>query len=117
MTSSTSTASAPAVRILISRGDDTSWHAQAIECDLTAIADSRAASLDTLIKVIEVHIAHDTRMGRAPLSRLAAAPDERRAAFERAARIVDPVELARHERAALRFLVANSVDESRGSFS
>lgn len=103
----------PVLRILITRGDDTSWHAQGIECDLTAVAGSRAASLDTLMKVIEEHIAHDTRMGRAPLSRLAAAPNYRRAAFERAARVVDPVELGRHERAALRFLVANSVDDLR----
>ena len=103
-------ASIPVLRILISRGDDTSWQAQAIECDLTVIAESRAASLDALVKVIEVHAAHEARMGRAPFSRLAAAPDDRGAAFERAARLVDPVELARDGRAALRFLVANSID-------
>ena len=113
MMPSTPMVPAPVLRILISRGNDTLWHAQAIECDLTAVANSRAASLDTLVKVIEVHVAHDTRMGRAPLSRLAAAPDDRRAAFERAARVVDPVELMRDERAALRFLVANSVDDLR----
>lgn len=111
MTPPTRQAPATVLRILISRGVDTSWHAQAIECDLTAVSHSRAASLDALVKVIEVHVAHDARVGRAPLSRLAAAPEARRAAFERAARVIDPVELAADARRGLRFLVANSVDD------
>ena len=102
------------VRVLISRAEDTSWKAQALECDLLAIASSRAAALDTLVKVIEVQAAHDVRHSREPLSRFAEAPEYCWRAFNRTARVAEPVELSRHAQASsLHFLVANAVGVDR----
>ena len=104
------------VRVLISRAEDASWQAQALECDLLAISSSRAAVLDTLVKVIEVQAAHDVRHSREPLSTFAKAPESCWRAFNRTARVAEPVELSRHAPASsLRFLVANAVGVDRPS--
>ena len=104
------------VRVLISRAEDASWQAQALECDLLAIGSSRAAALDTLVKVIEVQAAHDVRHSREPLSRFAEAPEYCWRAFNRTARVAEPVELSRHGPASsLNFLVANAVGVDRES--
>jgi hypothetical protein len=100
------------VRVLISREEESSWHAQALECDLLAIAASRAAALDTLVKVIEVQAAHDARHSRKPLARFAEAPQSCWRAYARTVSVVDPVELSRNTRASLHFLVANAVGRS-----
>ena len=102
------------VRVLISRGEDASWQAQALECDLLAIGSSRAAALDTLIKVIEVQAAHDLRHSREPLARFAAAPEYCWSAFKRTVSIAEPVELTPPTPASsLHFLVANAVGVDR----
>ena len=99
------------IRVLLDRLDETSWLAHAIECDLTTAADSGGAALDALVKLIEVQVAHDARLRREPLSAFAPAPDDRVAAFERAAAIATPIELSRDERGAtVRFLVANATE-------
>lgn len=104
------------VRVLISRSEDASWQAQALECDLLAIGSSRAAALDTLVKVIEVQAAHDLRHSREPLSRFAQAPEYCWREFNRTARLAEPVELSRHAPASsLQFLVANAVGVDRPS--
>ena len=98
------------LRVLIRRGEDESWQAQALECDVKAIGATRSAALDALVKVIEVHVAHDTRQGREPLSAFAAAPDRYWAEYNRAAAAADPVELSRDDKApVLQFLVANAI--------
>ena len=98
------------VRVLISRGEDASWYAQALECDLLAIGSSRAAALDTLIKVLEVQAAHDVRNSREPLARFAAAPEYCWTAFKQSASVAEPVELTPPTPASsLHFLVANAV--------
>ena len=102
------------LRVLISRGEDASWQAQALECDLLAIGSSRAAALDTLIKVIEVQAAHDVRNSREPLARFAAAPEYCWSAFKRTASVAAPVELTHPTPASnLHFLVANAVGVDR----
>lgn len=104
------------VRVLISRAEDASWQAQALECDLLAIGSSRAAALDTLVKVIEVQAAHDVRHSREPLSTFAKAPESCWRAFNRTASVAEPVELWRHAPAStLQFLVANAVGVDRPS--
>ena len=104
------------VRVLVSRADDAWWKAQALECDLLAIGSTRAAALDTLVKVIEVQAAHDVRHSREPLSRFAAAPEYCWRAFNRTASVAEPVELWRHAPAStLQFLVANAVGVDRSS--
>ena len=99
------------LRVLIRRGEDESWQAQALECDVKAIGATRSAALDALVKVIEVHVAHDARQGREPLSSFAAAPDHYWAEYNRAAAAAEPVELSRDDKApALQFLVANAIN-------
>lgn len=106
------------LRVLISQTDDTSWQAQALECDLLAIGSSRAAALDTLVKMVEVHAAHDARNGREPLSGFAKAPGHCWTEFNRTASLVDPVELARNAHpSGLHFLVVNAVGRERRKFS
>ena len=98
------------LRVLIRRGEDESWQAQALEYDVKAIGTTRSAALDALVKVIEVHVAHDTRHGREPLSAFAAAPDHYWTEYNRAATAAEPVELSRGDKApALQFLVANAI--------
>ena len=98
------------LRVLIRRGEDQSWQAQALECDVKAIGATKSAALDALVKVIEVHVAHDARQGREPLSSFAAAPDHYWAEYNRAAAAAEPVELSRDDKApALQFLVANAI--------
>lgn len=100
------------IRVLIRRGDGTSWQAQVLESDLKTIGASRSAALDTLVKVVQVHVAFDMRLGREPLSTFAAAPDDDWTEFERASKVAQPVELSHHSRArVLCFLVANAIDE------
>ena len=100
------------IRVLIRRGDGTSWQAQVLESDLKTIGASRSAALDTLVKVVQVHVAFDMRLGREPLSTFAAAPDDDWTEFERASKVAQPVELSHHSRArVLCFLVSNAIDE------
>ena len=100
------------LRVLIRRGADASWHAHALECDVTAIGANRWTALDTLVKVIDVHLAHDTRRGRHPLSSFAAAPDRYWAEFHRASKLATPVELSRDGRPPIPyFLVANAIED------
>jgi hypothetical protein len=98
------------LRVLIRRGEDESWQAQALECDVKAIGATRSAALDALVKVIEVHVAHDAKQGREPLSSFAAAPDHYWAEYNRAVTAAEPVELSRDDKApVLQFLVANAL--------
>lgn len=100
------------IRVLIRRGAGASWQAQVLESDVRTIAASRSAALDTLVKVVQVHVAFDLRLGREPLSTFAAAPDDDWTAFDRASKVAQPVELSHHSRArVLCFLVANAIDE------
>ena len=112
MTNPLTAATVPgALRVLISRADDSSWQAQALECDVLAISPTRAAALDTLIKVIGVHVTHDARHGRKPLSGFAPAPEHCWMAFHRTTRVAQPVEFSHEGHASgLHFLVANFID-------
>ena len=100
------------MRVLIRRGDGASWQAQVLESDVRTIGTSRSAALDTLVKVVQVHVAFDMRLGREPLSTFATAPEGDWTEFHRASKVAEPVELSHHSRArVLCFLVANAIDE------
>ena len=104
-------ASRQVMRVLIRRGGGASWQAQVLESDVKTIGASRSAALDTLVKVVDVHVAFDMRLGREPLSTFAAAPDDDWTEFDRASKVAQPVELSHHSRAReLCFLVANAID-------
>lgn len=98
------------LRIVVYAEPDHRWTAQAIECDLRASSGTRDAALDTLLKLIEVHVAFDARRGTDPLSRFAPAPPPCWQRFAAAAAAQEPLELTRSDRstADLRFLVATS---------
>ena len=99
------------LRIIVHAESATRWIAQAIECDLMASGGTRDAALDTLIKLVEVHVAFDARHGTDPLSRFAPAPPECWNRFAAAAAAQEPLELTRSERPAdLRYRVATSID-------
>ena len=98
------------LRIVVYAEPHDRWIAQAIECDLSASGSTRDAALDTLIKLVEVHVAFDARRGTDPLSRFAPAPPPSWNRFAAAAAAQDPLELTRSERPTdLRYLIATAV--------
>ena len=98
------------LRIVVYAESKTRWMAQAIECDLMASGHTRDAALDTLVKLVEVHVAFDGRHGTDPLSRFAPAPPLCLRKFENAAASQAPLELTRSDRPTdLRYLVATSL--------
>ena len=100
------------LRIVVYPESHARWTAQAIEYDLMASAGTRDAALDTLIKLLEVHVTFDGRRGTEPLSRFAPAPPQCWRRFEDAAAAREPLELTWSDRPVmeLRYLVATSVD-------
>ena len=98
------------LRIVVYPESTSRWTAQAIECDLMASASTRHAALDTLLKLVEVHVAFDARQGTDPLSRFAPAPPPCWERFATAAAAEAPLELTRSDRPIdLRYLVATCV--------
>ena len=98
------------LRIVVYAEPPNRWTAQAIECDLMAWGATRHAALDTLLKLVEVHVAFDGRQGTDPLSRFAPAPQMCWERFATAAAAEAPLELTPSDRPTdLRYLVATSV--------
>lgn len=98
------------LRIVVYAESETRWTAQAIECDLMASGHTRDAALDTLVKLVEVHVAFDGRRGTDPLSQFAPAPPPCWKRFATAAAAHEPLELTRSARPTdLRYLVATSI--------
>ena len=95
------------------------WFAYALECDVKTSAKTAEAALDTLIKIVETHVAADLRSGRQPLSNFKVTPQMIWRKFASAADRQRPVELRRTEAPGrLRYLVATCtgpVDGSTGS--
>jgi len=54
----------------------TLWCAWALECDIRARGRTPDLALDTLIKIVERHVAADLRMGREPLSAFKVTPPD-----------------------------------------
>lgn len=63
------------------------WTARLLEHDLAAGGRTVEAALDTLVKIVQAHVAFDLRHGREPLSAFAPAPLLYRSAFARATRL------------------------------
>ncbi len=89
------------------------WSAYALECDLRTSAKTADAALDTLIKIVETHIAADLRTGREPLSIFKVTPQGIWNKFATAANVKHPVELRRAgSPGRLRYLVATCADDT-----
>jgi hypothetical protein len=69
------------------------WTARALEHDLAAQGRTMEAAIDTLVRLIQAHVAYDRRHNRKPLSAFAAAPRAYWSAFNRAAELPIQMEL------------------------
>ena len=95
------------LRVVVSGDAGSLWTAQALECDVMAAGQTPEAAVDTLMKIIEVQVAHDGRFARTPLAGFAAAPQSCWDQFAGAAKTDDPVEVMRAGHSGeLRYLVA-----------
>ena len=92
--------------------EEARWSAYALECDLKTSAKTADGALDTLIKVVETHVAADLRTGREPLSIFKVTPQRIWNKFAAAAHVKPPVDLHRAgSPGRLRYLVATCDDE------
>jgi hypothetical protein len=83
----------PRLRILIFPETPRMWTARLLEHDLAAAGRTEAAALDTLLKVVQAHIAFDLRHGLEPLAAFAAAPRPYWMAFAGATRMNLPMKI------------------------
>jgi hypothetical protein len=81
------------LRIVVFPETRRTWTARALEHDLAAQGRSIEAALDTLVRLIQAHVAFDKRHNRKPLSAFAAAPKVYWSAFNRAAELPIQMEL------------------------
>lgn len=103
----------PALLRVVIYSEAARWCAYALECDVSTSARTADAALDTLIKIVETHVAADLRTGREPLSIFKVTPQRIWAKFAAAATLKHPVELRRMEAPGrLRYLVATCSDHS-----
>jgi hypothetical protein len=81
------------LRIVVFPETRRTWTARALEHDLAAQGWSVESALDTLVRLIQAHVAFDRRHNRKPLSAFAAAPRVYWTAFNRAAELPIQMEL------------------------
>lgn len=81
------------LRIVVFPETHLTWTARALEHDLAAQGRTIEAAIDTLVRLIRAHVAHDRRHNRKPLSAFAAAPKVYWNAFNRAAELPILMEL------------------------
>ena len=81
------------LRIVVFPETHRTWTARALEHDLAAQGRTMESAIDTLVKLIQAHIAYDRRHNRKPLSAFAAAPKLYWSAFNRAAELPILMEL------------------------
>jgi hypothetical protein len=97
----------PALLRIVIYSEATWWCACALECDVQAFCKTAEAALDTVVQIVETHVAADIRMGREPLSGFSVTPQQIWTKFSTAARLKHPVELNRTDSPVhLRYLVA-----------
>jgi hypothetical protein len=72
------------LRIVVFPETQRTWTARALEHDLAAQGRTIESAVDTLVKLIQAHVAYDRRHNRKPLSAFAAAPRLYWSAFNRA---------------------------------
>ena len=101
----------PALLRVVIYSEAARWFAYALECDVRASAKTAEAALDTLIKIVEAHIAADLKRGEEPLSLFKVTPHGIWNKFAAAASAKHPVELRRTESPGrLRYLVATCAE-------
>ena len=106
------------LRIVVYAESPGQWCAQALECDVKSASRTADAALDTLIKILEAHIAADLRPGVHPLASFTAAPQPMWSKFAMAAQAAHPFELHRADSPGrLRYLIAKSIDDAAASSS
>lgn len=84
------------LNIVVFPDSSKAWTARCLEHDLSARGTTAEAAVDTLVKIVDAHIAYDIRHGRTPLSAFMAAPRLYWNAFTGAQK-ARPVELRRPE--------------------
>lgn len=90
--------------------EPTLWCAWALECDIRARGRTAEIALDTLIKIVERHVAADLRMGREPLSAFKVTPAD---IWNKFAATLGPVEVRRNPSSTrLRYVVATAVSQA-----
>lgn len=85
------------VKIVVFPDSSKAWTARCLQHDLSARGTTAEAAVDTLVKIVDAHIAYDIRHGRTPLSAFMAAPRLYWNAFTGAQK-VRPVELRQPEK-------------------
>lgn len=83
----------PGLRILIFPETSRTWTARLLQHDLAAGGRTMEGALDTLLKVVQAHVAFDLRHGLKPLSAFEAAPRPYWKAFAGATRVNLPMEI------------------------
>ena len=106
------------LRIVVYAESPGQWCAQALECDVKGSSRTADAALDTVIKIVEAHIAADLRPGVHPMASFNAAPQPMWSKFAMAAQAAHPFELHRADSpGGLRYLIAKSIDDAAASSS
>ena len=106
----------PALLRIVLYAEAARWSAYALECDLRTSANTADAALDTLIKIVETHVAADLRTGREPLSIFKVTPQRIWNKFATAANVKHPVQLRRPEAPGrLSYLIATCADDAEAS--
>lgn len=102
------------LRILVFPETRRTWTARALEHDLAAQGRTVEAAIDTLVKIVQAHIAYDRRHNRRPLSAFAAAPQIYWSAFNRASELPVLMELDWPESGTPARIVAAVVSDHPG---
>lgn len=104
------------LRIVVYAESPGHWCAQALECDVKSSSRTADAALDTLIKIVETHVAAELQSGRHPLASFKVAPRPMWGRFALAAQATHPIELHRTDSPGrLRYLIAKSDDNAGAS--
>lgn len=102
------------LRIVVFPETPRTWTARALEHDLAAQGRTMESAIDTLVKLLQAHVAYDRRHNRKPLSAFAAAPKLYWSAFNRAAQLPILMELDWQETGTPARIVAAVVSDHPG---
>jgi hypothetical protein len=84
------------LRIVVFPETPKTWVARSLEHDLSATGRTADAAIDTLIRMVDAHVAYDLRHGHQPLAAFASAPRMYWQAFVAASKQAAPVEVNRN---------------------
>jgi hypothetical protein len=81
------------LRIVVFPETPKTWVARSLEHDMSAVGRSADAAIDTLVRMVDAHLAYDMRHGHQPLGAFASAPGPYWQAFIAAPKKAKPIEL------------------------